>query len=179
MSPNPVPPPNGLRRWQFGLRSLFVVMTIVALTCAWLSTREEREDGPVLPFTTCDNLAKGLGCILFYITDMARYERCSVLLYSGGKAELILEQELETCGNDICVALPRRSEDAVVALAWKHGYSKVKVPGDLDWAWETRAESKRFRRARPVLSLMGTTFGPDPDPSDFTGNRWIFVVKFE
>jgi hypothetical protein len=177
MRPDPVPPPKGRRRWQFGLRSLFVVMTIVALTCAWLSTREEREDGPVLPFTTCDNLAKGFGCTLFHITDVARYERCSVLLYRGGKAELILEQELETCGNDICVALPRRSEDAVVALAWKDGYSKVRV--DLDWPSGSRAESKRFRRARPVLSLMGTTFGPDPDPSYFTGNRWIFVVKFE
>jgi hypothetical protein len=154
-------------------------MTIVALTSAWLSTRREREDGPVLPFATCDNLAEGFGCVLFHITEVAKYERCSVLLYSGGKAKLVLEQELDTCGNDICVALPRRSKDAVVALAWKDGYSKVKVPVDLDWTGGSRLESKRFRRARPVLSLMGTTFGPNPDPSYFADGRWIFVVKFE
>ncbi len=132
---------------------------------------------PSISFEMFSRMAKGLGVIPCVVTDVSEYEHCKLFLYHNQKAQLLLEQDLRIVGDELCVGLPLSSDKGAVVLAWKDGFSATASPRDFQAG--SRSVPKPFRKAAPTMSLMGTTFSPEPDPDDFTGKMWCYVLKFE
>lgn len=128
--------------------------------------------------STFENLAHGYGAVPFFVEGVSQYQNCRVFLYHDRKADLVLAHELTPSADTICIALPQSPSNGDVIIAWEGGFCRRRLSsaGSFGAAF---GKSERFRDVAPVMSLLGTTFGPNPNPDDFTGEMWCFVVQFE
>ena len=139
--------------------------------------------GPDAGEITClRNAVKGLGAQPFVITGISKYKKCELYFYSKSKAELLLKQDLKDVGDQICVAVPTSPDNKIVALGRMDGYkSTVKFSYDesLDHSGYVSMLDAPCKAA-PCIVLLGSECGVyTPKPSDFSGDKWAFVVKFK
>jgi hypothetical protein len=160
--------------------------TLLALACLFgLSSigcdKPGKPQAPqrAIPFAKFDKMVRGFGAVPFVITDVSPYKGCKVYLYHDQKAELVAETQLFTQSDELYLALPTSPGEGPVVFVTSWGYASSTtntVKGSLN---ESYGWSEQIRKAKPEMSLLGTTFGPNLDPADFTDGMWCYVIKFE